>query len=166
MMNHRNSAFALLTVFFLGSAPSTNAQDKHALIQQLMEVTNMSGQITTGAQTAATPIMDQIKKSNPTMPDETYNYIRGKVQGELSSILSSFMNQWGYKIWEQDFNEKELQYVIDFYRSETGKRFVEMMPVMTQQLMTHLPEYLQEALPKIKDVVKQAAAEKKYDIKF
>ena len=80
--------------------------------------------------------------------------------------MTSFMEQWGFKTWEQDFSDQELQYVIDFYSSATGKKFVQVMPVMMQQLMAALPQYLQESLPKIKNAVMQAAADKKFNIKF
>ncbi len=165
-MIYRNSLFVLLTMICLFCTHPAGAQDKRALVQKLIEVTDMAGQIKSGAHTATAPLMEQIKKSNPTMPDDTFNYIQNKVQNEMSNILGSFMDQWGYKVWEQTFNDKELQYVIDFYSSETGKRFVQMMPIMTQQLMTHLPGYLQESLPKIKNAVMQAAADKKYNIRF
>jgi hypothetical protein len=40
------------------------------------------------------------------------------------------------------------------------------MPIMTQQLMTHLPEFLQQSLPKIQDAAMQATAEEKYKLQF
>jgi hypothetical protein len=51
------SGFAGLGICFSTAYPA-NGQDKHALVQKLIEVTELSNQIKVGAQTAATPIMD------------------------------------------------------------------------------------------------------------
>ena len=55
---------------------------------------------------------------------------------------------------------------IEFYSSPGGKKFVQMMPIMTQQLMAHLPDFLQQSLPKIRVAVVQAAADKNYKLQF
>jgi predicted N-acetyltransferase YhbS len=70
-MTYRNPLALLITTIYLWSA---DAQDKHALVQRLFEISGVSSQIKSGAQTAATPIMDHIRKSNPALPDGTFNY--------------------------------------------------------------------------------------------
>jgi hypothetical protein len=76
------------------------------------------------------------------------------------------MAEWAYPSIEKDYSVEELQYIIDFYSSPTGRTLVEKMPIMTQQLMSHLPEYLQQPTPKIRDTAMQAATEKNYKLKF
>ena len=47
---------AVLFNICVATAYPADAQDKHALVQKLIEVTELSNQIKVGAQTAATPV--------------------------------------------------------------------------------------------------------------
>jgi hypothetical protein len=145
-----------------------NAQDKHALVQKLFEVSDVSNQIKAGALAATAPIMDHIRKANPDVPDDTFNYIESKIQGELSTEMATFMEKWAYPLIEDDYSDEELRYIIEFYSSETGKKLVQKMPTVMQQMMSHLPEFLQQSVPQIRDaaVQVQAAAEKKFKLQF
>jgi hypothetical protein len=40
------------------------------------------------------------------------------------------------------------------------------MPNMMQEMVSHLPEFLQQSAPKIRDAAVQAAAEKKYKLQI
>jgi hypothetical protein len=66
--------------------------------------------------------MDHIRKTNPDLPDDTFNYIQSKIQAELSTEMATFMEKWAYPLVESDYNDEELQYIIGFYSSETGKK--------------------------------------------
>jgi hypothetical protein len=123
-----------------------NAQDKHALVQKLFEVSDVSNQIKAGALHATAPIMDHIRKTNPDLLDDTFNYIQSKIQAEPSTEMATFMEKWAYPLVESDYNDEELQYIIGFYSSETGKKLVQKMPTVIQQMLSHLLEFLQQWL--------------------
>jgi hypothetical protein len=53
----------LITTIVLWSPLAGNAQDKHALVQKLFEVADVSNQIKAGALAATAPIMDHIRKT-------------------------------------------------------------------------------------------------------
>ena len=129
----------LITTAFLWSVHAGHAQDKHALVEKLFEVSEVSNQIESGALTASAPIMDHIRKSNPGLPDDTFRYIQSKVQGQLSAMMATFMGKWAYPVIENDYSAEELQYIIEFYSSATGKKLVQKMPSVMQQMMSHLP---------------------------
>jgi uncharacterized protein len=156
----------LIATIVLWSTLAGNAQDKHALVQKLFEVSEVSNQIKAGALTATEPIMDHIRKSNPDLPEDTFNYIQSKIQGELLTEMATFMDEWAYPLIENDYSAEELQYIIQFYSSETGQKLVHKMPTVMQQMMSHLPEFLQQSVPKIRDAAVQAAAEKNYKLHF
>src|ERR1700737_5017581 len=120
-MIHRASVLTVLTIFSLCCAYPTEAQDKRVLVQKLIEVTDTTSLMKNAAQTAAAAIMNTIKTSNPTISDETFNYIQEKVQTETLGVIKSFMEQLAYPIYEENFSDKELQSVIDFYSSPTGQ---------------------------------------------
>jgi hypothetical protein len=83
----------LITTIVLWSPLAGNAQDKHALVQKLFEVSDVSYQIKAGALAATAPIMDHIRKTNPDLPDDTFNYIQSKIQAELSTEMTTFMEK-------------------------------------------------------------------------
>jgi hypothetical protein len=165
MADHRLLTLLIATIV-LCSPLVGNAQDKHALVQKLLEVSDVSNQIKAGALAATAPIMDHIRKTNPDLPDDTFNYIQSKIQAELSTEMATFMDKWAYPLIENDYSVEELQYIIEFYSSETGKKLVQKMPTVMQQMMTHLPEFLQQSVPQIRDAAVEAAAEKKYKLQF
>ena len=165
MADHRLITLLIATIV-LCSPLVGNAQDKHALVQKLLEVSDVSNQIKAGALAATAPIMDHIRKTNPDLPDDTFNYIQSKIQAELSTEMATFMDKWAYPLIENDYSVEELQYIIEFYSSETGKKLVQKMPTVMQQMMTHLPEFLQQSVPQIRDAAVEAAAEKKYKLQF
>jgi hypothetical protein len=65
----------LIATIVSWSPLACNAQDKHALVQKLFEVSDVSNQIKAGALAATAPIMDYIRKANPDLPEDTFNYI-------------------------------------------------------------------------------------------
>jgi hypothetical protein len=54
----------LIATIVLGSPLVGNAQDKHALVQKLFEVSDVSNQIKEGALAATPPIMAHIRKNS------------------------------------------------------------------------------------------------------
>ena len=63
MADHRLLPLLIATIA-LCSPLAGNAQDKHALVQKLLEVSDVSNQIKAGALAATAPIMDHIRKSD------------------------------------------------------------------------------------------------------
>jgi hypothetical protein len=165
MADHRLLSLLIANIV-LWSPLAGNAQDKHALVQKLLEVSDVSNQIKAGALAATPPIMDHIRKSNPDLPEDTFDYIQSKIQAVLSTEMATFMDKWAYPLIENDYSADELQYIIEFYSSETGKKLVQQMPTVMQQMMSHLPEFLEQSVPQIRDAAVQAAAEKKYKLQF
>ena len=89
-----------------------------------------------------------------------------KIEAQFLSITSTAVNQLSYQIWSETFSDDELQSVINFYSSEAGQKLVKKMPTLMRETVTHLPEYLKGSGPKIRETAIEAAAEKKYDLKF
>ena len=63
MADHRLLPLLIATIA-LCSPLAGNARDKHALVQKLLEVSDVSNQIKAGALAATAPIMDHIRKSD------------------------------------------------------------------------------------------------------
>jgi hypothetical protein len=92
--------------------------------------------------------------------------VQVKVQAQISTILLTAVDRIGYQIWSETFSADELQSIINFYSSAAGQKLVEKMPILMLQVTTHVPEYLKESIPKIREAAIEAAAEKKYHLEF
>jgi uncharacterized protein len=164
-MDHRSPVFGLIVLCLCAASPVA-AQDKRALIGKLMEVSNFSGQLQSGIQVLTTQMMTQIKKKNPTIPDDVSAYVEEKIQDQLSRTLSTVVDETGYQIYSETFSADELQSIINFYSSEAGQKLVKKLPILIQKTTTQIPEYLKELNPKIKEAAIEAAAEKNYHLEF
>ena len=164
-MDHRSPILGLIVLCLCTATPAA-AQDKRALIKELMEVSNISGQLQSGTQAATAQMMTLIKQKNPTMPDDVSAYVQEKIESKFSQILSTAVTQMVREISSEMFSTDELQYIINFYSSETGQTLVKKMLMLMQQTLTHIPEYVKGVGPKIKDAAIEAAAEKNYHLEF
>ena len=102
-MGHRSSILALIVLCLCTATPAA-AQDKRALIENLMEVSNISGQLQSWTEGGTAQIMTQIKQNNPTIPDDVSAYVQEKIEAQFSAILSTVVNQIGYQIWSETFS--------------------------------------------------------------
>ena len=164
-MDYRSPILGVIVLFLCTATPAA-AQDKRALIETLMEVSNISGQLQSGTQVATAQMMAQIKKKNPTIPDDISAYVQGKIEDQLSKTLSIVVNQLGYQIYSETFSSDELQSVINLYSSEAGQKLVNKLPTLIQEITTQIPEHLKGLGPKIKETAIETAAEKKYHLEF
>jgi hypothetical protein len=130
-MDHRSPILGLILLCLCTATPVA-AQDKRALIEKLMEVENISGQLQSWTQggTAQIMIMTQIKQKNPTIPDDIAAYVQEKIEGQLSHILSTVVNQLIYQVGSESFSDDEPQSIINFHTSEAGQKLVKKMPIM------------------------------------
>jgi hypothetical protein len=163
---HHRSAILVLIVLCLCTATPAAAQDKRALIEKLMGVSNLSGQLQSGTQVAATQMMIQIKNKNPTIPEDVFAYVQEQIENKLSIILSTIVNQLAYQVYSETFPTDELLSVINFYSSEAGQKLVKKSPILIQKIATQLPEYLKGLGAEIRETAIEAAAEKKYHLEF
>jgi hypothetical protein len=85
-MDQRSPILGLIVVCLFTATPAA-AQDKRALIEKLMEVSNISGQIQSWAQGGTAQIMTQIKKNNPTIPDDVSAYVQGKIETKFTNNI-------------------------------------------------------------------------------
>jgi hypothetical protein len=164
-MDHRSPVLGFIVLCLCTTAPAA-AQDKRALIEKIMEVSNISGQLQSGTQAATAQIMKHIKQKNSTIPDDVSAYVRQKVETLFSSIVSTTTHQLIYNIMSETFSVDELQSIINFYTSEVGQKLVKNMPIVIQQITTDVPEYLKGSGRKIRETAIEAAAEKKYHLEF
>lgn len=111
-------------LFFLILAVSASAQSKQDDIMELLELTdsaNMSSQV-------IQMLIPQYQSMLPEVPHEYWEGMMDEFNGdELVQLI--------IPIYERNFTQKEIRDLITFYKSETGRRFVELQPQIMQESM-------------------------------
>ena len=73
---------------------------------------------------------------------------------DLAQIVDSVM----YSLYDKYFNVTELKELVHFYKSPVGEKFVKLMPQIYQESSAKTNDIL---LPKIQEVIREAAKEEK-----
>ena len=160
--------------------PATDPQ-KQALLKDLVKAMNLKGNTEKlmEAQFAQMESMfpQMMSSSFPdvaTMPKERQEEIQKKAVAsgmhamkrirELSAQKIDFgtiVEQIYLPIYDKYFSTEEVNDLLKFYRSPTGKKFIESTPSFTQEAMQKSSEIL---LPKVMEIVNQVMAEEREKI--
>ena len=130
----------LLIVAALGFSPDrTAAQEPSAAAiakaQEVIEVTN--------ANTLAVQVMtrtlslqiEALSKANPKVPKEFWSEFERDFKAEVQNRVGELTTKIA-KLYASSFSEQELDDLLVFYRSDTGRKAIREMPELTQKAMT------------------------------
>ncbi len=125
------------------------AQTKKEKIQNMMELTNSAN---LGIQMAS-QFIDSFKEAYPDVPEEFWVEIKKEMKPE---DLQSMM----LPIYDKHFTEGEIDDIIVFYKSPSGKKLIENMPIIFQESQAVGQEWGQSLAKRVMDKI-----EKKYKYK-
>ena len=115
---------ALFVAFAAPAFSDTTPPEKRQAILELMEIT---GALDVGQQ-ISTNLMAQLAPAFPEVPENVW--------AELAEALNpAEAAQLVVPIYDRHFTLEELQGVIEFYKSDLGKRVVQKLPLITQESM-------------------------------
>ena len=80
------------------------------------------------------PIMNLAMRNEPDLSDEKKAKVVHVTKQEFDAAIPQFVEAMT-QTYARHFSEEELQDVIDFYESPTGKRFQELVPTILQESM-------------------------------
>lgn len=145
---------------------------KRALIKDLLEITQASknaNQVMDSMVRAELPkLVSSILKSVPSLASD-----RPEAQKQFSEVasrmavkyrdrvlqkidLSQLIEQVSYPIYDKYFTESELRDIIGFYKSETGKKAIGVLPQIMGDSMSRTNDIL---LPKLSQIMTEIIAE-------
>ncbi|MGY5355075.1 DUF2059 domain-containing protein [Wenyingzhuangia sp. IMCC45467] len=104
------------------------------------------------------PMMQQQIKSNLKTEEEKQKLekVNGIVLEESKIFTSNIVNGSMVDIYAKYFNEKDINYMISFYKSETGSKLLELTPTITKELMEKM---MQNEMPKFQEKIKKRIEE-------
>lgn len=119
-------------------------QDKSDDLKKLFEVMD--------AEKTMSEMMDNIKpilKKQAELEfkndEDKLNYSKylDYILGEVERISTRMLNEDMYALYDKHFTQEEIKYLIQFYESPTGKKFIEKTPQITKELMeTMMQKYM------------------------
>jgi hypothetical protein len=159
----------VICAFFLLAAPAiaNNAPPTEASIQQLLELTNVR------------QLLDQIKGQMDTI---MANAMHGAQQGQtltperqavldrMKEKMVAAMNEslnWDtlqplyVRTYQESLTQEELDGMIKFYKSPSGRAYIKKMPLIMQNIMGEMQEILKPLQQRLADIQKQTIQELK-----
>lgn len=116
---------AMKKVYLLGAlflSIMTFAQNSKQ--EKIREMMNLTGAGNYGAQMAEM-ILNIMKENSPDVPDVIWQEINKEIKvSEITEI--------GISIYDKHFTKQEIDDILAFYHTQTGKKFVEKLPIMLQ----------------------------------
>jgi hypothetical protein len=120
----RNAMAAIGVICVLAGAARAQETQKQKDIRHLLDVTG-SGKL--GAQ-VMTQMMGNMKRSMPNVPERFWNDFMKEVHtGELVDLI--------VPVYDRNLSHDDVKELIRFYESPTGKKFVSVLPQITQESM-------------------------------
>lgn len=120
----------LFVVFIISTvAVTVNAQSKTypATLKKYMEVSGSMGAF----KSAVTSMMGNFKTMNNVVPDEVWKDLEAEFLGTSIDDLVTMLAP----VYEKHLTEADLNEVIKFYSSSTGKKLAEKTPAIMQESM-------------------------------
>lgn len=148
------SPFILTALISLNVQASTeiNSQKK-ALIDTLLDQTNQSA-MTVGKQLSESYIQQMIsvlKQSSPNMNPKAFTIVEEEVKSIIKEelIVKKGLRQLMYPVYSKHFSVQDLEKMIEFNKTELGKKIINVMPLISQESMQAGQTFGQSLAPKV-----------------
>ncbi|MDJ0683088.1 MAG: DUF2059 domain-containing protein [Alphaproteobacteria bacterium] len=131
-----------------GLAAAANSPAKDAALVELMDEMNIDGMWGDMVRAMADPVMAQLSQQFPNAPDDVKRGINDIVLqslGELKPLVVSSVA----RLLTKYYTAEEMQDLVAFYRTPTGRKSLQLMPALNQEIMALTPQIQQEVMPKM-----------------
>ena len=161
-------AAALVGMLICGAAvAANNAPASDASIREMLELTNarqmiegMKGQMTTTMNTA----MQNAAKDQTVTPER--QAILDRMRAKMSTAVTDMLNWDDFlpmylRTFRESFTQDEIDGVIKFYKSPAGRAYVKKLPLVMQNVMREMPEFIKPLQEKMMAIQKESMQELK-----
>ena len=127
---------ALISAFYALPADAQNAatnDDPHfAAALELMDATNAKANMLTIIDTIVPLMLNQIRVLRPNVSADALQEFRTAIREELEGDLDGVMKDYA-RLYEEHFTESDLRALLQFYRSDVGKKYIDAMPALLKE---------------------------------
>lgn len=161
-------AAATLGMLICGAASAANnAPASDASIRQMLELTNaqqmlagMKGQMTAMMNTA----MQNATKGHAITPER--QAILDRMSAKMSAVVTDMLN-WDnllplyMRSFRDSFTQDEIDGAIKFYKSAAGQAYVKKLPLVMQNVMREMPDFMKPVQERMMAIQKEFQQELK-----
>jgi hypothetical protein len=167
------SAFALMTATSLAFAQSPPAavqsdpRPSEDSIRQLLEITQAKKILQAASDQLDTLFDGMVKKQlegeNVTSEQQQAIEARRKAAESMVKDLLSWesMERLYLKVYEETFTQSEIDGMIAFYSTSTGRAVIAKLPLATKNTMSEMQQRMQQMIPKLQQMAKETAEQVK-----
>lgn len=153
----------LLALVFLSVSITGNAQTdaKQAKLNELVKVMNMDSMVET-MYVQMEAMMRNMSTQLGVQPSEQAMF--DKYYKRMSEVMKEDMSWEKMKpgivdIYTRNFSEEEIDDMLTFYKSETGKSLLQKMPSVMQESMQMSQSLMQTTVPKMQQIAQELRKE-------
>ena len=151
----------LLSLLIFSSSLYAEQNTKQQKIDELIKVMNLDSMVDSmygQVEGMMKGMSDQMggKPSEQTIFDKYY--------GDMTTVLKTEMS-WAkmqpmmVNVYDKHFSEQEIADMLAFYKTDTGQKILEKMPVVMQESMQMSQSLMKDAMPKIQTLAQQLSDE-------
>ena len=143
-----NKIFSFLIIISL----SVQAQAPKEKVKELIKEMQADKMITQMMDQMIPAMQQQISTTLKTeQQKQKLKEINTILHEEAKSFTINMINGPMVDIYAKHFTEEDVDYLIDFYKSETGKKLIELTPIITTELMQTM---MQKGIPEFQEKIK------------
>ncbi|MBB1277782.1 MULTISPECIES: DUF2059 domain-containing protein [Pseudoalteromonas] len=151
----------LLSLLIFSSSLYAEQNTKQQKIDELISVMNLDSMVDS--------MYGQVEGMMKGMSDQmgvkpSEQAIFDKYYGDMTTVLKTEMS-WAkmqpmmVNVYDKHFSEQEIADMLAFYKTDTGQKILEKMPVVMQESMQMSQSLMKDAMPKIQTLAQQLSDE-------
>ena len=143
--------FAALAIMLIGvSAPTARGDEasKEKIISEIFEVMQYEKLIDQMFEMMNTQIAAQMKSQTEDLGLDLESVV-SETSREVFEDLKTGLKPLTTQLWTKYYTEAELAELLAFYRSDVGRKSIEITPQMTQEIMAWTQQATAKAVPRI-----------------
>ena len=150
----------IASVLICVTAAAAPASD--ASIEQLLSLSRTQGYLEAVFASVDQSVkrgLTEATKDSPLTPEQQgrLNAVPGRVEALLRDAMAWDKLEPEFKtLYRETFDQEEVDGLVTFYSSPTGRAFVRKMPLVQQNALLISQKYLQTLLPQVQTLVQQA----------
>ncbi|KAA1150028.1 DUF2059 domain-containing protein [Pseudoalteromonas sp. FUC4] len=153
----------LLSLLIFSSSLYAEQNTKQQKIDELINVMNMDAMVDSmygQVEGMMKGMSDQmgVKPSEQAIFDKYYSDMTTVLKTEMSWAK---MQPMMVNVYDKHFSEQEIADMLAFYKTDTGQKILEKMPVVMQESMQMSQGLIQDAMPKIQAIAGKLSEELK-----
>lgn len=167
MHAHTGTTVAIALAALVLAAGQARAQSiDPALRGDIETFLKLTGAEAVGAQlanTVAAQVIDQMKRTQPNVPDRAVTVVKEVLTEEFSHMFDgpNGLHERMVAVYARHFSHDEMSALISFYSSDIGKKVIAEMPAVTQEGAAVGQEWAIGNMPRIGSVLEKRLRDEK-----